>query len=344
MSVLIQLAVLFTVLFMLPSARSQKEDIITGIRVFVLFNIVAIIYNIILHFDRYFSLSFLTNVYYDMYSFFDNKNTYGMTLFVAFVLLFYWYSLCEKSDKATKHRITILICVQFFAIATSMCRTALLCSLVFMFLNYMNKVTPKKLLLTIALAAIGTGIYAIPSVSEYLLHVLFRVDVGTFREPIENASKEIIRANILFGCGQGSWEPILEKISGNPYSHNGFLSVLMTGGLTYFLAYMGLFLHALKCAIRVRKVNHKLGSQFIFFLIAVVIYSLYESVVLCEANAANFSFTIAALIIPQLYCNLLANSPQTFDAKKENSINGQANYSSDMAISSLQILPKKIKT
>ena len=242
-----------------------------------------------------------------MYSFFDNKNTYGMILFVGFVLLFYWYYICDNREKK---KITALIWLQFFAIATSMCRTALLCAAVFLLLNFLHQFSGKKLLCAIVLGAAAVLALVIPSIREYFLYILLRVDVDTFREPIVEASIRIWRENVLFGIGQGSWDVLLDEISGNPYSHNGFLSILMTGGLVYFLAYCVLLVNTVIRALRIRKVNFYLGSQFLYAAITTAVYAMYESIVLCEANASNFAFTTAALIIPYLYYNIYRKNTQ----------------------------------
>ena len=307
-NVVIQAAIFFALLFLLPVVQGQKKEIITGIKLFVLFDFVAAIYNFILHFERYANLSFLNTVYYDMHSFFDNKNTYGGILFVALVLLFYWYYLCDKEDKRTRKWVIVLICVQIFAIATSMCRTALVCTFVFLFCNFFKKFTTKRFFAAPALLALIGLAFAIPSVREYLLYILLRVDVDTFREPIVEASWQIVENNMLFGTGLGSWEGTLEAISGNPYSHNGFLTILMTGGAIYFLAYITLFIYGLRWALRITKVDFGFGSQVVICLITVVIYAFFESIVLCEANSSNFAFTTAALIIPRLYWNQYVRS------------------------------------
>ena len=299
-----QAAILFALFLLLPKTRGQKRDIVNGIKILVLFDIAAIIYNFFLHFDRFISLSFLTNVYYDMYSFFDNKNTYGMILFVTLVLLFYWRSICDTEDAKTKKRINKMIYVQLFAIAVSMCRTALVCTIIFLLCDYLRDLSARRLLTAIGLGFAFAIVYSIPSVKEYLLYILFRVDVDTYREPIVEASLELVRENPLFGCGQGSWGETLAKISRNAYSHNGFLSVLMNGGMIYFSAYVVIIIRALSSAIRIRKINRNLGSQVFIFVLAVVVYAFFEATVLCEVNASNFAFTIGAIILPQLYLNM----------------------------------------
>ena len=306
LNVLIQAAMFYMLLFVLPTVNTTQDEIIKAVKLFVAFDFIAIFYNIFINFERFANLSFLTNIYYDMYSFFDNKNTYGMFLFVAFALLFYWYYLCD--NKKTKKWIVTLICVQFFAIAVSMCRTALVCALLFLMLNLFKKITTKTVILTVLLIIFTIIVFLLPASREYVLYVLFRVDVDTFREPIVEASLKIVRENLWFGIGQGAWNEILESIADNAYSHNGLLSVLMTGGVVYCVAYLTLFIKFFKMSFSIRKMNRNLGNQIIFFLISICVYTFFESVILCESNAANFSFTLGAIIIPQLYVNMMKNS------------------------------------
>ena len=150
--------------------------------------------------------------------------------------------------------------------------------------------------------------FIIPITREYLLFILFRVDVETFREPIIEASLKIVRENLWFGIGQGAWSAALENITDNAYSHNGFLSVLMTGGIVYAAAYIALLIKYFRVCFLIRKTNYNLGSQMMFFLISIFVYAFFESVVLCESNAANFSFTLGAIIIPQMYINQMSNN------------------------------------
>lgn len=312
-----QTAMLFALFVLLPNVRGSKQDMVRGIKIFVLFDISAIIYNLIVYFDRIITLSFLTNVYYDMFSFFDNKNTYGKILFVTLVLLFYWRSLCDEEDVQTKKHINKLMYLQMFAIATSMCRSALLCSLIFLLCNYLKYASPRRVIEAVSLCVAGGVLFCIPGVREYLLHILFRVEVDTYREPIVEASKVLVRENLLYGCGQSGWEQILDKISGNAYSHNGFLSVLMNGGILYFSAYIVIIIRALIGAFQVKKENRELGSQIFIFLVAVMVYSFFEATVLCETNAANFAFTIAALILPQMYLNMSHGAVNNSQEMKE---------------------------
>lgn len=186
-----------------------------------------------------------------------------------------------------------------------MCRTALLCAMIFLACNYFKRITVKKIIIIFVVFIISGILFLVSSVREYLLYILLRVDVDTFREPIVEASMQLIRENFIFGCGQGGWNIALDDISGNPYSHNGFLSVLMTGGIVYFFAYILIILNCFKYAFKVYKYKFDLGRQMLISILTVLIYSFFESIVLGETNASNFAFTLVNLIIPQLYFNLM---------------------------------------
>ena len=246
--------------------------------------------------DRILSLSFMRNIYYDMYSFFDNKNTYGIFLFSG--LAANVYSLILQSKKM--HKVTLIIIS--FSILLSLSRTALFSSLIFITVAYSLTIAkkPQKIIGVLFITFIVTALLTIDGLSDYAINILIRSDVGSYREPIYRASIQLFLDEPLWGYGENAYGDYLKYLSGNLYTHNGYLAVLLSGGFMYFIAYIMILIKQLRIAIKIRRSDFKLGSYVLSFIIASMIYSLSESIVFIGTSATNYSITLFTLIIPQI--------------------------------------------
>lgn len=297
-SSLAQALLLIIIFIPLNNVRESNKEIEKGIKIFLIFNFFAIIYNFIKHFRNIINLNFITNIRYDMYSFFDNKNTYGMILFVALALLFYYRTINKHFNKKL---FVFLVTIQIFSITMSLCRTALLCTGVFLVLVFLLDFSKFKLGLLIFLTAVIFLLLQIPSVNEFVLYHVLRIDTGTYRDGIYSGSRQLISQSLLFGFGEDNFANILASITGNMYPHNGLYTVLLDGGLIYLSGYIILYFVLIKRAISVIKVNRKLGTYVLFFLICTIIYACFEGIVVCGSSSANFAFCLAAYIIPSIF-------------------------------------------
>ncbi len=294
-----QIVISFLFLLVIPTIRQSEKSIIKGLIVFLIFNYFSIVYNLIIHFDFFISFQFLSSVNYRIYSFFDNKNTFGMVLFIGLVLLFY---LKYLSFFKGKYIFRLLLFVQLFAIAFSMCRTSLLCSVLFIF-GYLIINYKRYFSLTLFIMVLGMVSFFVPFFRNMVFDILLRVDVGTYRDVIYEGAIKLIASSPVYGYGVDNWADLLLISGGNTYSHNGFLTILLDGGIINSLSYLLVIVFSFRSAWKIRFKNAMLSKTILLYLLCFLIYSYFESVVLCSSSAVNSYFTFAGVVVPILIFN-----------------------------------------
>lgn len=293
---------LFTLLFELPRIKVHWDEIQKILKLFVLFTVITCLWNIIMNADVILSLSFINNVYYNMYSFFDNKNTYGIFLFAG--LGSNIYLMFFNNKKIYKLSFILIL----FSIIISMSRTSFLSSILFLTVGYFFvslQKTSKIVNIFVICLVILLSITLIGGINEYVFNILLRTEVESFRQPIYKAALKLFQQRPIIGFGESAFGESLKKLCGNEYTHNGYLTVLLSGGIVYFIAYVFIIVKAISNAWNIRKVHLNLGSYILAFLIATLVYSMGESVVLLQTAASNFSVSLFAVVVPQLILNII---------------------------------------
>ena len=300
-SSIVQFILLIVLFIPIRNSASNKKDVLFGIKIYMAFNLFAIIYNIFIHFNDIINLNFIRNIQYDMHSFFDNKNTYGIVLFIGLVLLFYSLSMIQNNK--SKKVIYFLIVLQLIAIAFSLCRTSLLCSGLFLIMFFLRKFSVKRLMIIVfVLLSVGV-IFLVPSIRNFVLYHLLRIDVGTFRDNIHAGCLQLIKSSLLCGYGEDNWSFLLERIAGNKYAHNGFFTVLLNGGALYFVSYIIIYITYFIVALRIKQYNVDLSKSIFCFLICTIVFSFFEGMVVCGSSSSNFAFAYAGFVMPVLFLN-----------------------------------------
>lgn len=295
-TVLTEIVIMGIVLFCIPKINVSKENVKSALWVYLVFIVISIVYNLIKHWRRFVTLQFLRYAYYDMYSFFDNKNTFGMFLFTGLVAAFYIMSVTERKKERKWAVATAVVII--IGIVLSMCRTALLGMGIF--LLGMSFTLPLKqrnvLLILVALAA--AIVLTVPSLRNYIFSILLRMDVSTNRDVINRGAIRLISEKPIFGYGDSTWAQQLHEYGGNVYSHNGYLSILLNGGLLYFTGYLIILGKAVANAVYLYRYRKDYGIITLSAILGFAVYAMFEPVVLCGANAASMSFTLVCLMIP----------------------------------------------
>lgn len=262
----------------------------------VFFVICSSFYCFFCNFSFILNLSFLSQTNYRMVGFFDNKNTFGMMLFSALVSTFYMKAL---SPYKKIHTITFFFLL--FTICISLSRTSLFMSILFIFLVFSFRIRKQKKYQKYIFIFFSSiiAIFAFDNpIKNYVINILIRPDVGSFREPIYEGCRMLIQASPICGYGENAFGSRLNVIVGNFYPHNGYYAQLLSGGLIQFIVYTFILGIAIKNAFLLQKKDTNLGSIAIASIICSCIYATSENVIIMGASVTNLSFCLINFIIP----------------------------------------------
>ena len=226
----------------------ELEDMMWFIKAFTALMLYAVIYQFVVDSQAVLGALNQENVYSDMMSsFFDNKQTFGMFLFVAFIVSFLGLVMSKK-------KIYIVFSMLFFGMLfVCSSRTSLLACVVFvMMIPVLFLRINRKIAITV-LTAIGVAVFAIWIVSpvrRFVLEVLLDTEATVVaRENIwEGAFRAMQGSKILFGYGEGNVEKAItgidKELIGN--AHNGVIHVFVTGGVIKLVLYVVVVINSLR--------------------------------------------------------------------------------------------------
>lgn len=90
-----------------------------------------------------------------------------------------------------------------------------------------------------------------------------------------------------------------EKFEG----HNGYLQILLTGGITMFVFFIGIIIVGFKYSLKVVMVNKSLGSLMLGYQIFSLLYMIAQTAVLFYSTMDSFFITMTAILIPKYVYN-----------------------------------------
>ena len=286
----------------LTSAGSgfEIEDMMWFVKAFCGLMFYAVAYQIITDPDAVWGALSQESVYSDMMSsFFDNKQTFGMFLFVATIVSVLGFVLSKK-------KIYIAFALIFFAmlfICSS--RTSLLACIVFvltmlLLLSRSNKkLAFQLLLLAVALVVV---VRTIPSLRRFTSEVLLDTErTIRAREEIWDVAFQAMKGSkVLFGYGEGSAGLVIKAINadlvGN--AHNGLIHVYVTGGLIKFVLYICVVVYSIICIRRIHKRNAMLANVFLAAVAGLIAFSMGESLVFLDTSSPCIVASIVGVAFP----------------------------------------------
>jgi len=119
----------------------------------------------------------------------------------------------------------------------------------------------------------------------------------------ENLLANLSGFRILIGYGENTTMPLLKLQHLTPYTHNGLISILFTGGIIKLFIYVILLFDVFKKAVFVYKKNVTVGSILLATIVSTFLYSMGEDVVLLQSNGTSLIVTILAVSMTILFYN-----------------------------------------
>ncbi len=296
------IAMLF-LLFSLPNTCRSfcVKDAISFYKAFLLLVFYAVLYNLIVNPQAVFGFMNNDTAYSNMISgFFDNKQTFGMFLFMA--------TMCCVALFVLENKTKYLYFTVFFFLNLFIClsRTALLACVAFliaiMFLMYNHNRKLFKGVFGFCIIAILLVLFVSP-LRDFLYGVVFDTEatMDARKDIWAIAFEQLDGAAFFVGFGEGSVSAVLENEINAQYSHNGIVQVLLTGGILKLILYVFILARSLKCYFTIRKHDKTLGNLFLSMFIGLFVYSMGESIVLFDTSMPCVAATILVVALPSCF-------------------------------------------
>ena len=265
---------------------------------FILLMLYAVIFNFIQSPSAVLGVFSNRNVYENMMSsFFDNKQTFGMFLFMAVM------SSLLQYVREYKRRYLLLAMVFFLNLFICMSRTALFACVFFavllcIFLAGKKTGVPKIISLTVFV--ITFVIWVVPSLRQFITDVVLDTDrtVDARQEIWDYAFSLMKGPQLLWGYLEGNATTVLTFGGRSNYAHNGVVQVLLTGGVLKLVLFCFVVARCIKTYFRIKKHDAVLAGVFGAIFGGVMMYSMGESVVLFDTSAWCVVATILCVALP----------------------------------------------
>jgi O-antigen ligase len=310
-TIIIPISIVFimilTCLCIPASLLTSLSDIKWFVNAYILFVLFACLYSIIFDLDMILSCFSVTSAYLTNFSsFFDNKNTFAIFLYTGLIACVLQYSLTRKK------RFILYSFIVFSFLLITFSRAGLYSAMVFMVaysvLDFRNN---KRLCLftVVAMLVIGAIVFTNPVTREITLNLIIRPETGLAnRDTIWADALRLVHGwQMLFGYGEGFVSAIMQKNTGNMYTHNVLILLLLSGGILKLLMYICVLGFVLKKMFYIYRVNSKLGSVVIASLISLLGYSMVEATVMLDTSAASLVITLFNVVLPLLLFNYCRN-------------------------------------
>lgn len=298
----------FFVSIPLTTKKISTNDLVYFFNYFILLMLYAVIYNLITNSTAVINVFSNNNVYSNMMSsFFDNKQTFGMFLFMAILVSVWQYYL---TDKKKYIYISFIFTVNLFICLS---RTALFSCLIFwIVLGILSLKTDKKmsLIILISVFLILILLYLIPFINHFVFEVLLNTnDTLEARTNIwSDASQLLKNGQWIFGFGEGNVATALRSIgSKGTNSHNGLIHILLTGGGVKLLIYIMILFMSLKNIFSIYKFNKKIFAIELASFVSILSFSMGESLVLLDTSAPSIIASILMISFPIIIRRTIKN-------------------------------------
>ena len=135
------------------------------------------------------------------------------------------------------------------------------------------------------------------SITNFLDYYIFRKQDGlTGRSNVWGiALNKLHDWHFLIGYGLGS-SPGLLKTVDLYNSHNTYIELLLTGGIMLFIFYFIIYLYIIKSSVMIK--NSTIRNHHISFILAFIVYTFFEKVLLFGTGYAPIMFTIFLIVLP----------------------------------------------
>lgn len=289
------------------SYTERSSEIDKFYRIIVYFMLVASVYNIIVNFNSVLNMTSLS-VYGEnnICSFFDNKNTFGV------FLLFGVLAASILKIMTNEIKWTLYACIFLLNEFVAMCRTAIVISLVLIFLSFFLDENQRLKSIFSAICIIGIVIIVLQSnasFNKFIFENLFgdSSSVDIRNSYIENMLPLAKGEHLLFGYGDSNASILAATYTGNQYYHNTYLKELISGGLLGVGIQISGIILSFFYGYRCRVYNKTIGNICIMSTVVYLVYSNFESVLLFDSPVVAMMAVIFIISLPILFYNSMAN-------------------------------------
>lgn len=292
-------------------------EILCYYRIYVYFILAASIYNMVIHFNSLLHITSLS-VYgrEAICSFFDNKNTFGV--FLIFGVLASTILNILTNEKQWLFISGIFLINELMA----MCRTAIAMSsaLMIMALLIDHKHRLRNILI-LAVVLLGGILLFVKnaSVNFYITETLFgsQASIDARNLYIENLLPMATGTHLWFGYGNEGAMALAWQYMGNRYYHNGYLKMLMSGGILKIVVEFMAIALSVRYAYACRRMDCTIGNLCLLSVLVYLIYITAESVVLFDKPVVAIMAVMFILSMPILFYNYLYNGRETVEIENE---------------------------
>lgn len=270
-------------------------------KIFVLFIIFSCIYNMIVNYTALLHITSITPIGAGrIHSFFDNKNSFGAFLFFGNVAAaFLWIYTND-----TKWFFSTLII--FLNLWMSMCRTAIVLSLVLLFISYvLVEKKPKWMKVAsylVVLLILFCSIIFYDNIIDLFNNFFSSTRSLDVRDQyIDNMMPLLDGYHGVVGYGTWQANNLAAKYAGNQYFHNSLLKIFISGGLLYFIFYLFVVLVSFKNCISCCFNNWRFGVFNLCVIIAYIIYTFFEAITIFEPPVLSMVATLFVVSFPILF-------------------------------------------
>ncbi len=277
------------------------KDAVSFYKAFLLLVFYAVLYNLIVNPQAVFGFMNNDTAYSNMISgFFDNKQTFGMFLFMA--------TMCCVALFVLESKTKYLYFALFFFVNLFIClsRTALIACLTFLVMILLSMYKHKRKLFKVVFVffiAATLFVLVVSPLRSFIYEVIFdteatmdaRKDIWTI------AFEQLDGAAFFVGFGEGSVSAVLANEINAQYSHNGIVQVLLTGGILKLVLYIFILVRSIRTYLRIRKYDKSLGNLFLSMFIGFFVYSMGESIVLFDTSMPCVAATILVVALPSCF-------------------------------------------
>ncbi|MBL8030759.1 MAG: hypothetical protein JNK33_00315 [Candidatus Doudnabacteria bacterium] len=292
---------------LLGGAGISQRNFADFMRLYVYFVVFAGVYNFGMNFDRILSFTSSTGLYtYELQSFFENRNAYGLVLAFGIIATFY-LKAAKRLKNCTANIIAAFLSVNIFL---TLSRGAIGIILIFAFIYSIQKgfVAFTKFLATmIVLVATLCLVFGTTFLSENLI----RAESGTtHRSAIQSYGLNYFyTGNELFGTGE-KIRPLLKDEFNVSSVHNSYVDMLVTGGWLMIVLYCLLIAAILHTSVRLPHSYRNEKRFFYALFIAYFLYSLIETAIPFKISPTSAVITIFIYITPLYIRNGATNFAQ----------------------------------
>ncbi|NLK75323.1 MAG: O-antigen ligase family protein [Clostridiales bacterium] len=284
----------------------NKEEMILFSKIIVAIVFVLCIFADVFQFDKIINALRTTTGYANaVSSVIASNHEFGLYLSFGIISCVF---LLSKSNGSKKNNIiyNLLIALFFFNLILTFSRTSLLSVLIALFISIM-------MMRRYRLAFIGAVIIIVliiilnPDLRDYFYHIVLRVDHdGNRGNLLKGGFTYFAEASILekiFGVGQSRTILYAREISISSNFHNGYITILLNGGLTMIIFFIIIVFDNIYNAIKTMKYDKYDGAYLLAASIVMLLYMWGQTPLIFSSDLVSSMLTFYCIVIPKYYYN-----------------------------------------